>query len=314
MTDPTGASDGGGDLARDEGASERNVARLRQVVRYLRQQEELGAPRLYVQQRWTGLGDVAALAMSGPSAQPHTRSLLKASEPIMAQPPLTGITSVQPTSTGRLSVEANTPRPPQTTHSAVHGLPGTLLELRAHCSGCTKCGLAAERTQTVFSDGNPEARLMVVGEAPGANEDASGLPFVGAAGKLLDLLLATVDLSRDSSVYICNVVKCRPPGNRNPEPEEIEACAPYLKKQIELVQPEAILAVGTFAGRLLSGKDLPLGALRGTTHHYEGIPLIVTYHPAALLRNSGWIRPTWTDMQRVRRILDGVDAHLHLPV
>jgi DNA polymerase len=158
--------------------------------------------------------------------------------------------------------------------------------------------------QVVFSDGNRDARLMVVGEAPGAQEDRTGLPFVGPAGKLLDLLLATIGLSRAESVYICNVIKCRPPENRNPRPDEIEACAPYLRRQIDLVEPEAILAVGTFAGQLLSRSDRPLGKLRGEVYSYEGIPVVVTYHPAALLRNSGWIRPTWDDLQLLGQLLD----------
>jgi DNA polymerase len=145
---------------------------------------------------------------------------------------------------------------------------------------------------------------MVVGEAPGANEDRTGVPFVGAAGKLLDLLLATIDLSRRSSVYICNVIKCRPPGNRNPLPDEISACSPFLRRQIALVRPEALLAVGSFAAQLLTGRDRPIGELRGSVHEYEGIPLVVTYHPAALLRNAGWVRPTWDDLQILRSLLD----------
>jgi len=177
--------------------------------------------------------------------------------------------------------------------------------LKATAETCTRCGLAKTRTNVVFSDGNPEARLVVVGEAPGANEDRTGLPFVGAAGKLLDLMLASVDLSREDSVYICNVLKCRPPGNRNPAPEEIQACAPFLKRQLQLVKPEALLAVGTFAAQLLTSRDQPLGRLRGEVHSYEGIPLVVTYHPAALLRNSGWVRPTWDDLQLLRQVMDG---------
>jgi uracil-DNA glycosylase len=179
-------------------------------------------------------------------------------------------------------------------------------ELRELCLGCTRCRLAEGRTQVVFSDGNPAARVMVVGEAPGANEDATGYPFVGAAGKFLDLLLAAVGLSRAESVYICNVIKCRPPGNRNPRPDEIEACSPYLRAQIRTVQPQAILAVGTFAGQLLTGENAPLGKLRGRIHAYQGTPLVVTYHPAALLRNSGWTRPTWNDLQLLRQILDKI--------
>lgn len=176
-------------------------------------------------------------------------------------------------------------------------------EVRDLALGCTRCGLAGSRTQVVFSDGNPRARLVVVGEAPGANEDRTGLPFVGAAGKLLDLMLASVDLTRKESVYICNVLKCRPPGNRNPQPEEIRACSPFLRRQLELVQPEALLAVGTFAAQLLTSSDAPLGKLRGEVHTYQGIPLVVTYHPAALLRNSGWTRATWDDLQLLRQVM-----------
>ncbi|MEX0935823.1 MAG: uracil-DNA glycosylase [Gemmatimonadota bacterium] len=184
-------------------------------------------------------------------------------------------------------------------------LPTDYDELEGEARNCTRCRLCEGRTQVVFSDGSRQARVMVVGEAPGANEDRTGLPFVGPAGKLLDLLLASVDLSRDESVYICNVIKCRPPQNRNPRADEIEMCAPYLHRQIELVQPEVILAVGTFAGKLLSGLDRALGKLRGEVHSYRGTPLVVTYHPAALLRNSGWTRPTWEDLQLLRGVLDG---------
>lgn len=185
-------------------------------------------------------------------------------------------------------------------------LPDGYDELRAEALGCTRCPLAGSRTQVVFSDGPPDARLVVVGEAPGANEDATGRPFVGAAGRFLDLLLATVGLSREDSVYICNVLKCRPPGNRNPLPAEIEACAPYLRKQIELVRPEAILAVGSFAGQLLTGREgTALGRLRGHVHAFEGVPLVVTYHPAALLRNGRWTRAFWDDLQLLRDVMDG---------
>lgn len=176
--------------------------------------------------------------------------------------------------------------------------------VRQQALGCQRCRLAQGRTQVVFSDGNPRARLVVVGEAPGAREDETGLPFVGPAGKFLDLLLATVGLSRAENVYICNVLKCRPPGNRNPLPDEIEACSPYLRRQIELVSPDALLAVGTFSAQLLTGQNAPLGKLRGTVHSYHGLPLVVTYHPAALLRNARWTRPTWDDLQLLREILD----------
>lgn len=177
-------------------------------------------------------------------------------------------------------------------------------ELREQALGCTRCGLAESRTQVVFSDGNPRGKLVVVGEAPGANEDRTGLPFVGQAGQMLDLMLAAVGLSRKDSVYICNVLKCRPPGNRNPKPAEIRACSPWLLRQLELVEPRALLAVGTFAAQLLTSSDRPLGKLRGQTHSYQGIPLVVTYHPAALLRNPGWNQPAWDDLQLLRQVMD----------
>lgn len=184
-------------------------------------------------------------------------------------------------------------------------LPDDYDTLRELALGCTRCRLSKNRTQVVFSDGPRDARLMVVGEAPGANEDRTGLPFVGAAGKYLDLLLATVGLGREESVYIANVLKCRPPGNRDPKPDEIETCSPYLRKQIDLVQPEVLLAVGSFSGKLLTGRDkVSLGKLRGEVHSYHGVPLVVTYHPAALLRNRRWTRAFWEDLQLLREVMD----------
>jgi len=188
-------------------------------------------------------------------------------------------------------------------------LPDTYDALKDMALECTQCGLCRSRTQVVFSDGPPNARVMVVGEAPGANEDETGVPFVGAAGKYLDLLLATVGLSRKDSVYIANVLKCRPPGNRNPLPEEIEACAPYLRKQIDLVRPEVLLAVGSFSGKLLTGdQKSALGKLRGRVHSYHGVPLVVTYHPAALLRNSNWTRAFWSDLQLLRQVMEKAES------
>ena len=153
--------------------------------------------------------------------------------------------------------------------------------------------------------GAVDARLVVVGEAPGANEDRTGIPFVGAAGRYLDLLLATVGMSRKDSVYICNVLKCRPPDNRNPMPDEISACSSFLKKQLELVNPQALLAVGSFAAQLLTGQEkTTLGGLRAEVHSYRDIPLVCTYHPAALLRNPKWTRSFWEDLQLLRAVLD----------
>ena len=184
--------------------------------------------------------------------------------------------------------------------------------LRRVADACSRCGLHSTRTKVVFADGSAEARVLCVGEAPGANEDRTGLPFVGRAGKLLDRLLLSVGFSR-SEVFICNVLKCRPPGNRNPLPEEIEACSPFLLRQVELVRPAVIVAFGTFAAQTLLGTRDSLRHLRGRTHLYEGFPLVVTYHPAALLRNPGWTRPTWRDLQLARRIVDGDHGGSTLP-
>jgi DNA polymerase len=180
---------------------------------------------------------------------------------------------------------------------------GDLATLRETALGCPRCRLSETRTHVVFGEGNPDAELMIVGEAPGAEEDRTGRPFVGRAGQLLDRLLASVGFERES-VFICNVLKCRPPGNRNPQPDEIAACSPYLIRQLELVRPRAIFAVGGFAAQTLLATTVPIGRLRGTIHSYRDIPLVPTYHPAALLRNPAWIRPVWEDLQRLRSIVD----------
>jgi uracil-DNA glycosylase len=179
----------------------------------------------------------------------------------------------------------------------------TLSSVREVALGCPRCGLAKSRTRVVFGEGSETAELMVVGEAPGENEDRQGRPFVGKAGQLLDLLLLSVGFPRES-VYICNVLKCRPPGNRNPLPDEVEACSPYLLRQLELVRPRVIVAFGTFAAQTLLGTDVAIGKLRGRVHAYRGTPLVPTYHPAALLRNPGWVRAVWDDLQRARAIIE----------
>jgi uracil-DNA glycosylase family 4 len=169
---------------------------------------------------------------------------------------------------------------------------------------CTRCPLHEERTRSVFGEGAIDARVVCVGEAPGAKEDETGRPFVGRAGQLLDRLLLSIGLPRET-VYICNVLKSRPPRNRDPLPEEVEACSPYLIRQLSIIRPEVILAFGAFAARTLLQTKLALGHLRGRVHEYGGYPVVVTYHPAALLRNPTWVRPTWEDLQIVRSMLDG---------
>ena len=170
-------------------------------------------------------------------------------------------------------------------------------------SGCVRCPLSATRTQVVFGSGDSNAELMFVGEAPGFHEDQQGVTFVGQAGQLLEKLLNGIGLSR-TDVYIANVLKCRPPGNRDPQPEEIEACESHLFRQIELIKPSLILAMGGTASQTMLNTKQSLGALRNLVHRFRGIPVIVTYHPAALLRNPNWKRPTWDDVRIARRILD----------
>jgi uracil-DNA glycosylase len=180
---------------------------------------------------------------------------------------------------------------------------GSLEEIARAVHDCTRCPLYATATKAVPGDGSAQAEMMIVGEAPGANEDATGKAFVGAAGQLLTKILSAVNLQRED-VFICNVMKHRPPGNRNPTLDEVAACRPYLVRQIEVVKPKVILALGTFAAQTLLATKLSISKLRGQMHRYHGVPLIVTYHPAALLRNPGWKRPTWEDVQLARRVLD----------
>ncbi|HEV2854897.1 MAG TPA: uracil-DNA glycosylase [Thermoanaerobaculia bacterium] len=181
-------------------------------------------------------------------------------------------------------------------------LTGELAALAATVAACTRCRLAEGRTKVVFGSGNPAAELMFVGEGPGADEDRQGLPFVGAAGELLTRIIQAIEMTRDE-VYIANVVKCRPPGNRDPQPDEVSACRGYLEKQIALVRPRILVALGRVAAQTLLGNDAPIGRLRGQWFKVQGIPTMVTYHPAALLRNPALKRPTWEDMQQVRDLL-----------
>ena len=174
--------------------------------------------------------------------------------------------------------------------------------LQAAVSGCTKCRLHATRTQTVFGVGNRRAQWMFVGEAPGADEDRQGEPFVGRAGQLLNAMLFAAGLKREE-VYIANILKCRPPGNRDPQPDEVEQCEPYLIRQIELIQPKLIVALGRHAAHSLLKTEQPLARLRGQKHGYHGIPLIVTYHPAYLLRNPVDKRKVWEDLCLAKRLM-----------
>jgi uracil-DNA glycosylase family 4 len=170
-------------------------------------------------------------------------------------------------------------------------------------AACTKCRLCEGRRHTVPGEGPGDAQLLVVGEGPGRVEDETGRPFVGPAGELLTKILAAIELPRER-VFICNIVKCRPPENRQPQYDEIAACVPYLFRQIEIVKPKVILAMGGTAAQTLLNTKQSLGALRNQVHRFRGTPVIVTYHPAALLRNPNWKKPTWDDVRIARRLID----------
>jgi len=180
-------------------------------------------------------------------------------------------------------------------HAALDGV-------RAALGDCRRCLLHRTRHHLVFGEGSPQAELVFVGEAPGADEDAQGRPFVGNAGQLLTKIIGAMGLRREE-VYICNILKCRPPGNRNPQPDEIISCEPFLIRQLQVIQPKVICALGTFAAHTLLKSEAPISVLRGRFHSYQGIPLMPTYHPAYLLRNPGAKKQVWEDVQMVMQAL-----------
>lgn len=181
--------------------------------------------------------------------------------------------------------------------------PSTLEDLRAELGDCRRCKLHSGRTQIVFGVGNPRAKLVFVGEAPGRDEDLQGEPFVGQAGQLLTRIIQAIQLKREE-VYIANIIKCRPPENRNPKPDEIAACEPFLVKQLQVIQPRLICALGTFAAQTLLKSEEKISALRGRFHQYQGIPVMPTYHPAYLLRNASRKREVWEDMKKIKQEYD----------
>jgi len=192
---------------------------------------------------------------------------------------------------------------------AVPGAEETLDAIRAGIGDCRRCKLAPGRKQIVFGSGNPHAALMFVGEAPGADEDEQGLPFVGRAGQLLTKIIEAIEMRRED-VFICNILKCRPPGNRNPEPEEIAACEPFLFRQIASVRPKIICALGAFGAQTLLRTTEPIGKLRGRLIDYRGAKLMATFHPAYLLRNPNEKRTVWEDMRIIRSCLDALQEEL----
>jgi uracil-DNA glycosylase len=185
---------------------------------------------------------------------------------------------------------------------AATGMQETMEDIRAELGECCRCQLGRTRTNLVFGVGNPHARLVFVGEAPGRDEDLQGEPFVGEAGQLLTKIINAMGFQR-SEIYICNVLKCRPPNNRNPLPSEIEQCHPFMLRQVKSIGPEVVVALGTFAAQTLLQTKEPISKLRGRFHDYHGIPLMPTFHPAFLLRNASMKREVWEDMQQVMKRL-----------
>lgn len=190
--------------------------------------------------------------------------------------------------------------------SALISAQHSLDDLNKAVCGCLRCPLGNLRKNFVFGDGNPDAGVMFIGEAPGADEDAQGVPFVGRAGQLLTRMIEAIKFKR-SEVYIGNILKCRPPNNRDPKPEEIEMCEPILLRQIDIIRPKIICALGRISGQTLLRTKATLGALRGKVHDYHGVKFIVTYHPAALLRNPNWKKFAWEDLKMARREFDGLE-------
>jgi uracil-DNA glycosylase family 4 len=186
--------------------------------------------------------------------------------------------------------------------TALNGIVSPLEAVRAELGECRRCALHRTRHSLVFGEGNTKADLVFVGEAPGADEDAQGRPFVGRAGQLLTKIIEAMGLKREE-VYICNILKCRPPGNRNPEPDEIAFCEPFLIRQLEAIHPRVICALGTFAAHTLLKSEAPISVLRGRFHTYQKIPLMPTYHPAYLLRNPGAKKQVWEDVQVIMKEL-----------
>jgi len=245
--------------------------------------EELGIGPLWVSRTAEAAPPVPAAAPAEPAA---TVSLARTrAEPAAGLPPR-DVPRAAPLV--RRAVE------PSESGEPVQSLAWEALEQRV--SACTLCTLCEKRTQTVFGVGDHNADWMLIGEAPGENEDKQGEPFVGPAGKLLDNMLQSLTLQRGRDVYIANVLKCRPPGNRNPEPEEVERCAPYLQRQVALVRPKLIVAMGRFAAQSLLKTTASIASLRGRLHEYENVPVIVTYHPAYLLRSLPDKAKAWTDL------------------
>jgi len=280
-----------------------------ELQQWLRQQEEQGDSRVYIdwdrvreiQQRGAQLRTGSADATAGSARLPGSEDT-----PVAPPGAVAGGAAASadpsfqmPATSGELFTLGSTAATmsPQEKAEALAAMD------RDEVSVCTRCKLHRTRNRTVFGAGNPDADVVFVGEAPGRDEDLAGEPFVGAAGKLLTKILSAIGFERDE-VYICNVLKCRPPNNRDPERDEIVACEPYLQRQLDILQPKVICCLGRHAAHTLLGSRASLKSLRAHLQDYYGIPTVVTYHPAALLRNPQWKRPTWEDMQKLRAMVD----------
>lgn len=299
-----------------------NTALLHKIERYLQQRQALGGNLTYIEH--VDLHDttdkiihaeshilaenqhIRQQANVQPNSHPEIEQNInkQANAPNTPAPPVSFSNESLFDETSIPQKPAMATTPSTTVHPTWRDAP-SLTVLYDHIHTCLNCKLGATRTNFVFGVGNPNADLLVIGEAPGADEDAQGEPFVGRGGQLLTKILEAVNFSREE-VYIANIIKCRPPENRRPEADEVEQCEPYLYKQIELIQPKLILALGLTAVNTLLKSKHTMGSIRGKTLEYRGIPLIATYHPAALLRNPEWKRATWEDVQLVRKMYDNL--------
>jgi len=272
---------------------------LEDLRRHLLWQEEDGGRVLQVDAR---------LAAELRAARPQAMQRAQAAPPAsVAPPPQAPPPQAPPARPSASRAALAVPESPVIARPSAGGLPGvvegerpTLDQIRRELGDCRRCKLCDGRKNIVFGSGNPRAELVFVGEGPGADEDAQGVPFVGAAGQLLTKMIEAMGFHRDD-VYICNVVKCRPPGNRNPEPDEVTACEPFLRSQLKAVQPKAIVALGKFAAQTLLRDTTPITKMRGNWREYEGVKLMPTFHPAYLLRQPAEKKKAWEDLQQVMK-------------
>ncbi len=247
--------------------------------------------------RYVGLGEARA------QAAPPEADRVPETPPHSAQPALIPQEESAPTLAPMPKRRKQGPEPPPLPFDPAASM--SLTELHDAVEGCLRCKLGAGRTNLVFGVGSPDANLVIVGEAPGAQEDAEGIPFVGRAGQMLTRMLENVIEVPRQEVYICNILKCRPPGNRNPEQDEIDCCEPYLHKQLAVIKPKLILALGKFAAQWLLATSTPIGRLRGKFGRYRGIPCLATYHPAYLLRNPRDKRLVMDDLLKAKAVYHG---------